>query len=65
LKRLSTRTPAESCRGDATPGIAGNAIEAAGTSVPSSSRGCRLGGGAAPSFTHLCIASSSARIVHQ
>ena len=57
--------PAVSDRGEVTAGTLGNATSAARTSVPSCSRGYRLGGGATPSLTHLSIATSSARIVHQ
>src|SRR5579864_151200 len=65
MNAFATRVPAAIARGEATPGIAGNAIAAALTSVRSFSVGYALGGGAAPTATQCCMASSNARIDHQ
>src|SRR5947209_4934150 len=62
---FGTRAPADTLFGDCTPGIDGNATADAGVSVWLASVGYALAGGAVPALTHRCIASSSARIVHQ
>ena len=59
------RSPAVSVFGDWTPGMAGNATADAFTSVPFDSCGYWLAGGIVPSVTHFCMATTSARMLHQ